>query len=275
VTYQPALKLLRQRSLPDWFNDAKLGIFIHWGLYSVPGWAPLTGEQQEVVARCGWTHWFAHNPYAEWYLNSIRIEDSPSHRHHVATYGADFSYDEFAPRFNQAAANLNPDAWADLFASAGARYVVLVTKHHDGFTLWPSQHLNPHKPGYHAERDLVGEIVQAVRHLADLVLAIPQNADYVAYANGQMRELIDRYQPAVLWNDIGYPAAASLKELFAYYYNAVPDGGRHDPDDAAGTAIGVRGMAVRERRGDLRHAAVGHSRGAHLGRPAGPLHAEG
>lgn len=246
--YRPTLRSLRRHSLPPWFDGAKLGIFVHWGPYSVPAWAPPTGNFQAVVARQGWTYWFAHNPYAEWYGNSVRIEGSPTHRHHVATYGADFTYEQFAPLFDQAAARMDPTFWADLFARAGARYVVLTAKHHDGFLLWPSAHPNPHRPDYHATRDLVGEVTQAVqarglrmglyysggldwtfnpgpiRDVVDLFTTIPQSAGYVRYADSHWRELIARYQPAVLWNDIGYPAVANVKRLFADYYNAVPDG---------------------------------------------------
>ncbi len=246
--YHPTLRSLRRHPLPPWLAGAKLGIFVHWGLYSVPAWAPVVGNFQEIVARKGWAYWFAHNPYAEWYGNSIRIEGSPTHRHHVATYGADFTYEQFAPLFDQAAARMDPAAWADLFAHAGARYVVLTAKHHDGFLLWPSVHPNPHRPDYHATRDLVGEVAQAVqarglrmglyysggldwtfnpgpiRDVAELFTTIPQSNEYVRYADSHWRELIARYQPAVIWNDIGYPAAANVKRLFADYYNAVPDG---------------------------------------------------
>jgi alpha-L-fucosidase len=249
-----AVESLRKRAVPDWFHDAKLGIFVHWGLYSVPGWAPLTGEYGEVIAKEGWTGWFARNPYAEWYWNSIRIKGSPSSQFHATTYGAEFPYHGFAPLFNEAIADgatrrrWNPDEWADLFQKAGACYVVLTAKHHDGFLLWPSHRPNPYQAGYFAGRDLVGELVQSVRarglrmglyysggldwtfndtvvrDIVDLLIAVPQGAEYVAYANGHWRELIERYEPSVLWNDIAYPAAANLQDLFAFYYGRVPDG---------------------------------------------------
>ena len=96
MEYKPTLESIQQHTVPDWFHDAKLGIFIHWGLYSVPAWAPLTGE----LGKVDWDVWFTQNPYAEWYLNTVRIEDSPCHQHHVATYGKDFSYFDFASTFN-------------------------------------------------------------------------------------------------------------------------------------------------------------------------------
>jgi len=225
-----------------------LGIFIHWGLYSVPGWAPLTGEFKQVIAKEGWARWFTHNPYAEWYLNSIRIEGSPSHRYHLQTYGEGFSYDDFIPLFNEAIKRWDPNKWADLFQRVGARYVVLTTKHHDGFLLWPSRHPNPRKGNYFAQRDLVGELTEAVRargmrmglyysggldwtfeerpilDIVDLFTTMPQGLDYVEYIDHHWRELIEHYEPSILWNDIGYPAAANLNQLFADYYNRIPDG---------------------------------------------------
>ncbi len=248
MTYQPSRESLRQHRVPDWYHDARLGIFVHWGLYSVSGWAPIMGEYDKVIAREGWAAWFARNPYAEWYQNSLRIEGSPTHRHHAETYGAGFAYDDFVPLFNEAIARWDPDAWADLFQQVGARYVVLTTKHHDGFLLWPSRQPNPWKEGWVASRDLVGELAEAVRargmylglyysggldwtfepapivDIADLLTTVPQGADYIAYANSHWQELIERYRPALMWNDIGYPAGADLNALFAGYYNQVPEG---------------------------------------------------
>jgi alpha-L-fucosidase len=150
--------------------------------------------------------------------------------------------------FNDAAREFDPAAWADLFARAHAHYVVLTTKHHDGFTLWPSRHPNPHKDSWHADRDLVGDLTSAVHDrgmkmglyysggydwtfnpiaitdLAGMAGSLVQTDEYARYATNHIRELINRYQPSVLWNDIGYPPQADLTELFAYYYNQVPDG---------------------------------------------------
>ncbi len=250
--FEPTWESVTQHRAPAWFEDAKLGIFIHWGLYSVPAWAPTTGELTKVVAEEGWESWFTNNPYAEWYLNSIRIPDSPSHQHHIQTYGDKFSYDDFVPLFNQSVQQWDPGAWAALFRDVGARYVVLTTKHHDGFLLWPSQHPNPFKRDYFAHRDLVGELTEAVRSagmrmglyysggldwtfnpvvikdIADMIRAIPQQPDYVRYANNHWYELIARYEPSILWNDIAYPAAADLASLFAHYYNTVAEGAVND-----------------------------------------------
>lgn len=247
-TYQPTLAAVKQHPLPAWFDDAKLGIFIHWGPYSVPGWAPRAGTLRAVIAQHGDAHWFAHNPYAEWYCQTMQMDGSPTQRYHLETYGARAPYAAFGPQFNTAARAWEPSTWANLFRRAGARYVVMVAKHHDGFVMWPSAIPNPHKPGWRAERDCVGELTDAVRargmrmglyysggldftfkdivirDFADMLTAIPADPAYAAYANVHWRELIARYAPAVLWNDIGYPASVNLPALFADYYNAIPDG---------------------------------------------------
>src|SRR5215472_1231600 len=88
---------IRKHKVPAWYQNAKLGIFIHWGLYSVSAWAPTTGE----LGKVDWNKWFRENPYAEWYLNTLRIEDSPTRKHHVETYGEEFDYDQFAATFNR------------------------------------------------------------------------------------------------------------------------------------------------------------------------------
>ena len=250
--YDPTRESVSQHPVPDWYHDAKLGIFVHWGLYSVPGWAPVTGEYKKVIARQGWASWFAGNPYAEWYLNSIRIEGSPSHREHVDQYGEDFPYDSFVPLFNSAIERWNSAVCADLFQRAGARYVVLTTKHHDGFLLWPSSQPPPKKTDHLVQRDLVGDLAGAVRDkgmrmgfyysggldwtfeerpirdIIDLLDTMPQGADYARYVSQHWHELIDRYHPSIMWNDIGYPAAANVNELFADYYNRIPDGVAND-----------------------------------------------
>ena len=145
MTFMPTLESVTQHSVPDWFHDAKLGIFIHWGLYSVPAWAPNSGDLSQVEHNQGWQDWFKNNSYAEWYLNSLKFEDGATRIYHDKTYGPDFAYDDFIPQFNQAIQNWQPDAWASLFQKIGARYVVLTSKHHDGFTLWPSKPPCPHK----------------------------------------------------------------------------------------------------------------------------------
>ncbi|MBK8021125.1 MAG: alpha-L-fucosidase [Chloroflexi bacterium] len=248
MTFAATIESVRQHQIPDWYHDAKFGIFIHWGLYSVPGWAPLSGDISQTIKELGPEYWFASNSYAEWYLNSMKFENGPTRKYHDATYGPDFAYEDFAPHFNEAVKNWNPEDMAALFQRAGARYTVLTTKHHDGFTLWPSAHPCPTRPGYQASRDVTGELSSAVRarglrmglyysggldwavsearveNLRDVWGTIVQTPEFVAYSTAHWRELIDRYQPSIMWNDIGAPWAMDLPELFAYYYNQVPDG---------------------------------------------------
>jgi alpha-L-fucosidase len=244
--FQPTWDSLEKHSIPEWFQDAKFGIFIHWGLYSVPAWAPPTGE----LGKVDWNKWFVENPYAEWYLNSLRIAGSPTYQHHVATYGKDFDYYQFADAFNKGTQGWQPDQWASLFQKTGARYVVLTSKHHDGFRLWPSSVQNPHANGRNlsAKRDIAGDLASAVRasgmkmglyysggldwtftrepirNREDLMARVPQSQEYATYADAHWRELIERYQPSVMWNDISYPKAGRIPQIFAQYYDTVQDG---------------------------------------------------
>jgi alpha-L-fucosidase len=244
--YEPTLESLDQHPLPKWFDDAKLGIFIHFGLYSVPGWAPLGHPGHDFVA----TDYIMNNPYAEWYLNSMRLEGSPTQAYHREHYGANYDYYNFAPIFDREIQKWDPKAWAKVFRDTGAKYVVLTSKHHDGFTLWPSTTPNPTLPAdrQHATRDIVGELTTAVRNEglrmglyysggydwtfvpgpirenADYQKVKPQSEAYGKYADAQMRELIERYHPSVLWDDIDYPKSGHPLEIMAEYYNAIPDG---------------------------------------------------
>lgn len=249
MQYQPTQQSLRSRPRPEWFDDEKFGIFIHWGLYSVPAYAPVgdtdiaglfeKGDLREV---------FRNQPYAEWYLNSIRIPDSPAAEYHRKTYGSDYSYERFADDFNDHIRQWNPADWAGLFKRAGAGYITLVTKHHDGFLMWPSKHEHPARRDFHASRNVVGELTEAVRgaglrmayyysslldwsfttkpitDFVDLMTLSPIHREYVRYQESHWRELIANFAPAVLWSDIGYPPGSNVLELFADYYNAVPGG---------------------------------------------------
>ncbi|HEV3328422.1 MAG TPA: alpha-L-fucosidase [Acidimicrobiales bacterium] len=237
---------VRRHRVPTWWSDAKLGIFVHWTLASVPAFAPVDADMAELLARRD-PHALASSPYAEWYQNSLSFEDSAVAAHH-ATHFAGRAYNSFASEWEAGLEQWDPAAWARHFAATGARYVVLVTKHHEGYCLWPSEVVNPHAPSLRCARDVVGELAAAVRSeglrfgvyysggldwtfndhpigtFSDLLVAQPRG-DYLAYADAQVRELIDRYQPSVLWNDISWPGTvAQLAELLAYYYRAVPDG---------------------------------------------------
>ena len=151
----------RHQAPPAWWSDAKLGIFVHWAPSSVAGWAPTDHEIGDLLAS-GQPDHMARVPYTEWYENSLRYPDSPVARHHRAAWGGR-PYEAFAADFEAGLEQWDPQAWAERFRDAGARYVVLVSKHHDGFCLWPTGVANPHRPGWHSKRDVVGELAEAVR----------------------------------------------------------------------------------------------------------------
>ncbi len=241
--FEPTYKSLASHELPAWFDDAKLGIFVHWGLYSVPAYAPPA----EQFGKLPEAEFFKRNPYAEWYFNSMRIENSDTQGHHAQTYGEDFDYFGFIGEFNQQAGRWDPSEMAEIFRRVHARYVVLTAKHHDGFTLWPSAVENPHRPEARATRDLVGELTTAVTargmkmgfyysggidwSFHPVLIDGPKEGsqvtpagDYADYADAHLRELIARYRPAILWNDIRYPEKSGLMQIVADFYNANPDG---------------------------------------------------
>lgn len=235
------------RPLPTWYDDAKLGIFVHWTAAAVPAFAPVNDSPFDLAAEGGWEEAMRRSPYTEWYQNSIAIEGSPAAIHHAAVHG-NRPYDDFVKTFLDGHAGWQAEPWADLFRAAGARYVVLVTKHHDGVLLWPSATPNPVKERWGSERDIVGDLASAVRShgmrfgtyysggldwsfgglpmldFQQMLAAIPQTDEYTAYVEAHWHELIDRYRPDVLWADIGSPAALDLPALFQRYYAAVPDG---------------------------------------------------
>jgi len=254
---------LQQRVMPQWFPDAKFGIFVHYFPSAVPAYAPIMDDPFTLAREKGDFIAFTESPYAEWYMNSLATEGSSVHRHHTATYG-DRPYDEFVHEFYAASAGWQPQRWADLFAASGAKYCVMGTKHLDGVLLWPSRIQNPHRgDAWTAPRDIVGDCVDAVRGAglrmglyycggldltfqglgfnswATLFAAIPQSDEYHAYATGHYSELIERYSPDVLWNDVGFPGhGQGAAALMADYYNANPDGVVNDRFDPIGVAQG-------------------------------------
>ncbi len=130
---------LAKHSVPAWFRNGKFGIFIHWGVYSVPGWGN------------------------EWYSRNMYLQGSNEFKHHIMTYGEqkDFGYKDFIPMFK--AENFSAEEWMTLFEQAGARYVVPVAEHHDGFQMYKSEisHWNAFEMG--PKRDVLGELTQAAK----------------------------------------------------------------------------------------------------------------
>ncbi|MBV9418308.1 MAG: alpha-L-fucosidase, partial [Alphaproteobacteria bacterium] len=182
-----------------------------------------------------------------WYWNAIKVPESDSAKFHKEIYG-DAPYENFRELFLKGLEQWNPGDWAQSFVDAGAKYVVLVTKHHDGFCLWPSAVKNPYQKDWTSPRDVVGDLAAAVRAkgmrfgvyysggidwtfnreplrtMADFMGSTPGGL-YPTYAEKQTRELIERYQPSILWNDISWPTTLGRElELFAHYYNTIEDG---------------------------------------------------
>jgi len=234
VAYTPDWSSLDSRPAPSWFLDAKLGIFIHWGVYSVPAFS-------------------AKQEYAEWYWNALQATPSPNsasaqarHREtvafHTRTYGQHFSYEQFAPMFR--AELFDPDDWARIFKQSGARYVVLTSKHHDGFTLFPSAEANRDwgRPWNAVDtgpgRDLLGDLSSAVR-AAGLKMGIYYSlyewfnplwlADRALYVERHMvpqfKDVVTRYRPTLIFSDGEWDMPAAdwkSPELLAWLYNESP-----------------------------------------------------
>lgn len=235
---------LSEYRVPRWYQDAKFGIFIHWGVYSVPAFG------------------------SEWYSRNMYIQGSKEYDHHVKTYGkhTEFGYKDFIPMFT--ADRFDPDQWAELFAEAGANYVVPVAEHHDGFQMYRSEvsHWNAYEMG--PERDVLGELKESFtrkglqtgasshrvehwffmghgREFESDIREPMERGDFYWPANPEPDhqdlysepvpseeylqdwlvrtcEIIDRYQPRILYFDwwIQHHAVKPyLKKLAAYYYN--------------------------------------------------------
>jgi alpha-L-fucosidase len=230
---------LSQHEAPDWFNQAKFGIFIHWGVYSVPAWAPVGQE------------------YAEWYWNHMDNSGDPTYQHQLQNYGASSQYDDFIPQFT--AANFDPQQWVQLFQQAGAKYFVLVSKHHEGFALFQTQYSHRNAVEMGPKKDLVKMLFDAAASTAPtlkrgLYYSLPEwyNPAYAAYNQGgsfaggppkqfvtgqvipytgyipvndyvndfqkpQLLELANQYHPDNLWADIGGPNDS--RTVLADYFN--------------------------------------------------------
>ncbi|WP_194422308.1 alpha-L-fucosidase [Microbacterium abyssi] len=234
--------------VPEWYRDAKLGFFVHWGLYSMPAWAvahPEGGVPTEDA--------YAWHQYAEWYGNTVRIAGSPSWRRHQELYGAGRSYEDLAELWDASA--FDADAFVGELVGAGARYVVPTTKHHEGFCLWDTATTTFNSATRGPRRDLIGEFHDATRragarfgvyysgaldwHVSDFP-PIESDTDlfrhrrndeaFSRYSAQQLEELVERFAPDLLWNDIDWPDGGKGSDEFAVaavlsrYFSRVPDG---------------------------------------------------
>lgn len=245
-TYQATWQSLDSHALPEWFADAKFGMFIDWGLYSIPGYAP--------------------SGYPDWYLHRMLYGDTIEY--HAETWGEDFLRDDFIPLFT--AADYDPELLAETAENAGMKYVIPFLKHHDGFCLWPSGFTMRNSSEMGPHRDLTTPLVEACRErglkfgfycsidewefpviradgslgvrLWDTVPRgavhtepysveqyrgllggkIPVHDFYNQYINPQCVEFIDRYDPDILWFDGDWVVDADdrdIRPVVAYFYN--------------------------------------------------------
>lgn len=239
--FAPAWSSLEKFTTPDWYQDAKFGIFIHWGLYSVPAFDN------------------------EWYPRNMYKKGEKAYEHHLQTFGPQsrFGYKDFIPLFK--AEKFDPTAWAALFKASGAKYVVPVAEHHDGFPMYASDFTEWSAARMGPRRDVVGELAKAVRAQGltfgvsshrvehwwffdqgktfDSDVRDPKFDPFYGPAVDQKTseagttppskaflddwlartaELVDKYQPQLIWFDwwIAQPAVhAHLQQFAAFYYN--------------------------------------------------------
>jgi alpha-L-fucosidase len=238
--FDPTWDSLERYQVPEWYLDAKFGIFIHWGAYSVAAFSN------------------------EWYARNMYVQGSPEFDHHVKTYGPqdNFGYKDFIPMFK--AEKFDADQWVSLFEEAGAKFVVPVAEHHDGFAMYKtkSNHWNAAEMG--PKRDVVGELAEATRKHGMIFGVSSHRAEHWWFMNGgrdfpsdvqdpayadfygpatpgasdfgknppnevymddwlfRCAELIDNYRPQLFWFDwwIEQPQFAPYLRRFAsYYYN--------------------------------------------------------
>ena len=245
--FRPDWASLQTYKTPAWYGDAKFGIFIHWGLYSLPAFG------------------------SEWYSRNMYIEGSPEYAHHIQTYGphTKFGYKDFIPKFT--AEHFDPEAWTALFRDAGARYVVPVAEHHDGFSMYDTGLSDYSTVKMGPKRDIVAAVkAAALKHNLHFCLSshraehdwffeggrkFPSDVSDPAHAGlygpaqtrivgpdsdnlfsdytyvsqfwlddwlARQAELVDRYEPELVYFDwwIGQPSFRNtLPSFLAYYYN--------------------------------------------------------
>jgi alpha-L-fucosidase len=230
--YAASWESIDRRPTPAWFTEAKFGIFIHWGTYSVPAYAPVIPGKLA---------------YAEWYWHALTNgkgeKPSPiqagTWAYHQRQYGADTAYQDFAPQFR--AELFDPDHWADVFKASGARYVVLTSKHHEGFALWPSREASATwgRPWNAVEigpqRDLLGDLTDAVRRQGLKMgyyyslyewynpLWLSDKPRFIReHMFPQFKDLVTRYEPSLIFSDGEWDLPSAdwrSPELLAWLFN--------------------------------------------------------
>jgi alpha-L-fucosidase len=228
--YQSTWESIDSRQVPSWFEDARFGIFIHWGLYSVPAYSPTERDNVGIYDR------YAEHYWRRW------VNESGTQKYfkdfHNRVYGPNFTYQDFVSQFK--AEMFNPDEWAKLFKESGAKYIVLTSKHHEGFALWPSQlswNWNAVDVGPH--RDLLGDLTKSVRNaglkmgyyysLLEWYHPLYKKETINQYIDEhmipQMKELVNNYKPDIFWTDgeWDYPSdVLKSTQFLQWLYNDSP-----------------------------------------------------
>ena len=218
MKYENNWESINSRPVPTWFEDAKFGIFIHWGIYSVPAFSGKTA-------------------FSEWYWHQLINGEQPTTDFHNNTYGEKFKYEDFAPMFK--AELFDAKHWVELFEQAGARYINLVSKHHDGYCMyksdyawnWNSVDIGPH-------RDFCAELKEACENTSvrfgvyhsvyewynPLYKKDPEEYS-VKHLLPMLKELICKYEPATLFTDGEWDHESSVwhsTEFLQWLYNESP-----------------------------------------------------
>lgn len=224
--YKPDWESLDKHKMPSWYEDAKIGLSMHWGVYSVPGWAP----REKGIS------------YAEWYGYRMNEKGNPTVDYHRENYGEKFTYDEFIPMWK--AESYDPYEWAKFAKKMGAKYYFITSKHHDGFCLWPSKYTDRNAMAMGPKKDLLGEFFKAGRKEGLKVgfyyslyewynplytgkeipyAGLKKVKNYVDdFMIPQIKELIDLYHPDFIYFDGEWDHPESfwkMREVVAYYYN--------------------------------------------------------
>eukprot|EP01132_Coremiostelium_polycephalum_P002331 gene2331-2879_t len=224
TVYEANWTSLNARPNPAWYDEVKFGIFIHWGVYSVPAFGNSTASE-----------WYWHT------LNNPNVDGGYTQKYHNESFGSKFSYQEFAPMFK---ANLfDPDYWADVIADSGAKYVVLTSKHHEGYTLWDSaQSWGWNSVNVGPGMDLVGMLSKSIKkaglhmglyhslfewynpiYIADNNTGVPAKTQtYVdEILMPQLMDIVNTYEPHVVWADGEWDQPSSYwksTEFLAWLY---------------------------------------------------------
>lgn len=225
--YSPTWESLDARPLPKWYDEAKLGIFIHWGVFAVPSFGGPGGTASE---------WFW------WYWKGVNVSEHVDFMKQV--YPPDFQYADFAPQFT--AEFFDPFEWAKIFKSSGAKYIVLTSKHHEGFTNWPSaSSWNWNSVDVGPRRDIVGELATAIRNQTDIHFGLYHSlfewfnpmylSDKKSFFNKtdfvskktmpELYDIVNKYRPEVIWSDGQWEASATYwnsTNFLAWLYNESP-----------------------------------------------------